>query len=78
MEVYDQQTGLLQVNSTWNSSTFSVSGLDAGRLLTIVIYAANFRGRSEKVFVEAFTLKAAEKQMGLYKYVYFNQFEKYF
>lgn len=64
MEVFDQQTGVLQANVSNKLPAFSVGGLDAGRLLAIRIFSANVKGRSEPVVLEAFTLKAAEKQTG--------------
>lgn len=39
-----------------------VEGLDAGRALHLLIYAANSRGRSEPVTLDGFTLKSAERQ----------------
>lgn len=66
MEVFDQQTGVLQANVSAKLPLFTVGGLDAGRLLTIRIFATNVKGRSEPVVLEAFTLKAAEKQTGRY------------
>ncbi|XP_064554538.1 hemicentin-1 [Drosophila montana] len=62
MEIFDQHSGLLQANISAKFSVFSVSGLDAGRLFRIYIYAVNGRGRSEAVAVDGYTLKAAEKQ----------------
>lgn len=64
MEIFDQGTGLLQANISSKQPIFVVSGLDAGRLLKIAIFAVNFRGNSERVILEGFTLKAAEKQTG--------------
>lgn len=64
MEIFDQQTGLLQANISSKYPVFTVSGLDAGKTLKIIIYAINVKGRSDSVLLEAFTLKAAEKQTG--------------
>jgi len=64
LEVYDQQTGVLQANVTSPISHFVVDGLMAGRTLFMSIYAANTRGRSESANLEGFTLKKAEKQTG--------------
>lgn len=64
MEIYDHHTGFLQANISSKYPIFSVNGLDPGRLLKILIYSANVKGHSEHVIVEAFTLKAAEKQTG--------------
>lgn len=41
-----------------------MSGLDPGKELKMVIYAANSKGRSDPVLLEGFTLKVAEKQTG--------------
>lgn len=71
MEIFDQQTGILQANVSSRYPVFSVGGLDPGKLLKINIFAVNTRGKSETVTMEAFTLKAAEKQTGkVYKYIY--------
>lgn len=64
MEVYDQQTGVLQANMSSPMSHFIVNGLRPGRSLIMAIYAANTRGRSESATLEGFTLKKAEKQTG--------------
>lgn len=70
MEIFDQQTGMLQANVSSKLPIFTVGGLDAGRMLKIRIFSANVKGTSEYVVLEAFTLKAAEKQTGTH-----NQFE---
>lgn len=64
MEIFDQQTNMLQANISSKYPVFTVGGLDAGKLLKIIIYAINVKGRSESVLLEAFTLKTAEKQTG--------------
>lgn len=64
MEIFDQLTGMLQANVSSTSPLFDVNGLYPGRLLTIRIFSANIRGRSEPVVLDAITLKAAEKQTG--------------
>lgn len=66
LEVYDQQTGILQANLSSPVSHFIVNGLRAGRSLLMAVYAANTRGRSESASLEGFTLKKAEKQTGKY------------
>lgn len=55
---------MLQANISSKYPVFTVSGLDSNKLLKIIIYAINVKGRSDSVLLEAFTLKAAEKQMG--------------
>lgn len=70
MEIFDQQTGLLQANISSKRPGFTVSGLDSGKLLKIIIYASNVKGRSDSVLLEAFTLKAAEKQTGKLSFFY--------
>lgn len=64
LETYDQHTGILQANVSSKYPIFNVGGLDANRLLKILIYATNVRGKSEVVVLEAYTLKVAEKQTG--------------
>ncbi|XP_055546897.1 synaptogenesis protein syg-2 isoform X2 [Wyeomyia smithii] len=64
MEIYDQQSHMLLANVSSRIPTFTVGGLDSGRLLKIVIYATNMRGRSEPILMHAYTLKPAEKQTG--------------
>lgn len=76
MEIFDQQTGMLQANVSSSSPLFDVNGLDAGRLLTIRIFSANIRGRSEPVVLEAFTLKVAEKQTGKSQSEYKYRFQQ--
>lgn len=66
MEIYDQQTHMLLANVSSGLPMFTVRGLDSGRLLKIVIYATNMRGRSEPILMPAYTLKPAEKQTGEY------------
>ncbi|CAH0550166.1 unnamed protein product [Brassicogethes aeneus] len=65
LEVYDWKTGTLQANVSAKFPLFIVSGLDAGKVLKMEVYAANSKGRSESVLLEGFTLKAAEKQTAL-------------
>lgn len=64
MEIFDQQTNVLQANISSKYPVFTVNGLDAGKLLKIFIYAINVKGRSDSVMLEAYTLKTAEKQTG--------------
>jgi hypothetical protein len=64
MEIFDQHTGLLQANISSKYPVFTVSGLHSGKMLKIIIYAINVKGRSDAVVLEAYTLKAAEKQTG--------------
>jgi hypothetical protein len=68
MKIFDQQTNVLQANISSKYSTFSVNGLDSGKLLKINIYAVNIKGRSDSTMLESFTLKAAEKQTGRTQY----------
>jgi hypothetical protein len=64
MEIFDSQTNVLQANISSKYTTFTVNGLDSGKLLKVIIYAVNIKGRSETTMLESFTLKAAEKQTG--------------
>lgn len=72
MEIFDQQTNMLQANISSKYPVFTVSGLDSGKLLKIIIYAINVKGRSDSVILEAFTLKAAEKQTGKLSFCLFS------
>lgn len=65
MEIFDQNSGLLQANVSNKYPVFTVGGLDAGKMLKINIFAANNKGKSDTVTMEAFTLRAAEKQTGM-------------
>lgn len=71
MEIFEEDTGILQANVSSRSANLSANDLDAGKLLKIFIYAANVKGRSEAVTLEGFTLKPAEKQTGRRSYEYF-------
>lgn len=64
LEVYDQQTGHVQANVSGIFPLLNVNGLEAGKILKMMVYAVNSKGRSEAVLLEGFTLKAAEKQTG--------------
>lgn len=67
LEVYDQQTGALQNNLSVIFPLFNVNDLEPGKILKMMVYAANSKGRSEAVLLEGFTLKAAEKQTGKFR-----------
>ncbi|KRT85296.1 Immunoglobulin, partial [Oryctes borbonicus] len=62
LEVYDEQTDILQANVSATFPLFTISGLESGKILKMIVYAANAKGRSEAVLLEGFTLKMAEKQ----------------
>lgn len=64
MEIIDQQTGMLIANLSSFQPEFDVTGLDSERLLKLAVMAVNQRGVSDRVILEAQTLKAAEKRMG--------------
>ncbi|XP_045478021.1 uncharacterized protein LOC123683162 isoform X1 [Harmonia axyridis] len=61
MEVYDTQTRKLVSNVTSRTPIFAVGGLESGLGFNIGLYAANKKGRSGVVHLQAFTLKSAEK-----------------
>ncbi|XP_055377463.1 uncharacterized protein LOC129609527 isoform X2 [Condylostylus longicornis] len=65
MEIFDQQTGILQANFSSKYPILGVNGLDSGKFFKIFIYSVNMRGRSDPVQLEGYTLKAAEKQTAL-------------
>jgi len=65
LEVYDQHTRMLQANVTSReNAAFTVQGLEPGKVLNMILYAVNAKGRSEPALLEGFTLKVAEKQTG--------------
>lgn len=64
LEVYDEQNEMLQANVSAKFPVFTVDGLESGRILKMIVYAANGKGRSDAVLLEGFTLKIAEKQTG--------------
>ena len=64
LEVVDVQTGELQANVTSKFPAFRVTGLHAGRVLRMQVYAANIKGRSDYVLLDGSTLEIAEKQTG--------------
>lgn len=65
LEVFDQHTGVLQANITSvENAVFTVHGLQSGKILNMILYAVNAKGRSEPTLLEGFTLKIAEKQTG--------------
>ncbi|XP_065333564.1 synaptogenesis protein syg-2-like isoform X2 [Cloeon dipterum] len=65
IEVYDVATAKLVRNASSPYPVFDVHALEPGRVLKMVIYAANSKGKSESVTIEGFTLKAMEKQAGI-------------
>ncbi|XP_048509194.1 synaptogenesis protein syg-2 isoform X2 [Athalia rosae] len=62
LEVFDQHTGMLQANITSKDAAFTVQDLKPGKVLKMILYAANSKGRSDPTLLEGFTLKIAEKQ----------------
>ncbi|XP_076653343.1 nephrin isoform X1 [Halictus rubicundus] len=63
LEVFDQATGKLQANVTSReSAAFTVQDLEPGKVLNMILYAVNAKGRSDPTLLEGFTLKVAEKQ----------------
>lgn len=60
--MYDEEYGLLQANVTSPLyPRFNVYGLEPERAFKLLVYAANVKGRSGVVLLEANTLKAIEK-----------------
>lgn len=65
MEVYDALTRKLVSNVTSRFPVFLVGGLESGVDFVIQLYAANKKGHSSTVHLQATTLKSAEKHTGL-------------
>lgn len=61
LELYDEEYGLLQANVSSRYPLFNVDGLEPERVFRLAVYAANVKGRSGVVQLEAATLKAVEK-----------------
>lgn len=61
LEMYDEEYGLLQANVSSRYPIFNVDGLESDRAFKLLVYAANVKGRSSVVLLEANTLKAIEK-----------------
>lgn len=64
LEAYDYQDGTLQANVTSIFPVFNVDGLESGKVLKMLVFAANAKGKSEGVPLEGYTLKAVEKGTG--------------
>lgn len=62
MEVYDTQTHALVSNVTSRVPWFLVTGLSSGLGFEIVLFAANSKGRSELLYLHAYTLKSAARR----------------
>lgn len=75
MEIFDQQTNVLQANISSKYPIFTVNGLDPDKMVKIIIYAINMKGRSDFVMLEASTLKAVERESRTGKH-YNNLFYK--
>ena len=65
MEVYDTQTHALVSNVTSRVPWFLVTGLSSGLGFDIVLFAANEKGRSEALPLQAYTLKSAARRTGM-------------
>lgn len=76
MEIYDLKSGIIQANISSRQASFVVSGLSPGRLLKMAVYAVNARGASDRVLLEGYTLKAAEKQTGKLMFPFFILFSR--
>lgn len=68
MEIYDALTKKLVSNVTSRFPVFLVGGLESGVGFEIQLYAANKKGHSSRVHLQASTLKSAEKHIGLLCY----------
>ena len=64
LEVVDGLSGLGLANVSTTSPQFTVTGLNPGREVRLVIFAENNNGRSSVVELEVFTTKVAQLQVG--------------
>lgn len=69
MEVYDAVSQNLVSNVTMKTASFTVSGLRSGFGFDVSLYAANAKGQSDPVSLQAATLKAAAKRTGESRYI---------
>lgn len=71
IEISDHKTGILIANLSSTQPTFAVNGLDSERLLKIAVMAVNGKGASDRIILEAYTLKAPEKRLSKWLYLFF-------
>lgn len=64
IEITDQKSGILIANLSSTQPAFAVNGLDSEQLLKVAVMAVNSKGASDRVILEAYTLKAPEKRLG--------------
>lgn len=73
LEVFDHQTNILRANKTSRHANFTVDNLGPGKILRLVVYAFNSKGRSDTIVVEGFTL-IPEKHIGKYFIYHFKNY----
>ena len=67
LEVVDGLSGLVLANVSTVSPQFTVTGLNPGREVRLVIFAENSSGRSGVVELEVYTTKVAQLQVGAWQ-----------
>ena len=64
LEVVDVANSIILSNVTSSRPQFTITGLNPGRDLRLVIYAENRNGKSSVITLEGFTTKVAQLQIG--------------
>lgn len=64
MDIFDAGNSHLLSNVTSMIPFFVVSGLRPGQAVRLLVYAANRKGGSERIIMEAQTIQEAEKRTG--------------
>ena len=64
LEVVDVANNIILANVSSSRPHFTITGLNPGRELRLVIYAENRNGRSSSITLEGFTTKVAQLQIG--------------
>ena len=64
LEVVDVANTIILANVSSSRPHFTITGLNPGRELRLVIYAENRNGRSSSITLEGFTTKVAQLQIG--------------
>ena len=69
IEIFDSQSGKLVFNMTSKFPTFDIGGLKSGLGFHVELFAVNRKGKSSAVQLQAYTLKSAEKHIGMLSYL---------
>ena len=67
LEVLDVANNIILANVTSSRPQFTITGLNPGRDLRLVIYAENRNGKSSVITIDGFTSKVAQLKIGKIK-----------